>query len=83
MTTLRIGIASYDEIKARTMAIARGWHKPKRGEPKVWFTSMESFTRLLSDRRSTFGRQTIGRHASDGRRAQGLVSRRCRKRLQD
>jgi len=35
MTTLRIGIASYDETKARTMAIARGKHKPKRGEPKV------------------------------------------------
>jgi predicted transcriptional regulator len=50
MTTLKIGIAPYDEMKARTMAIARGEHKPKRGEPKVWFTSMESFARILSDR---------------------------------
>jgi predicted transcriptional regulator len=37
-------------MKARTMAIAKGEHKPKRGEPKVWFTSMESFARILSDR---------------------------------
>ena len=50
MTTLKIGIATYDEMKARTMAIAKGEHKPKRGEPKVWFTSMESFARILSDR---------------------------------
>jgi predicted transcriptional regulator len=50
MTTLKIGIATYDEMKARTMAIAKGKHKPKRGEPKVWFTSMESFARILSDR---------------------------------
>jgi predicted transcriptional regulator len=50
MTTLRIGIATYDEMKARTLAIAKGEHKPRRGEPKVWFTSMESFARILSDR---------------------------------
>jgi predicted transcriptional regulator len=50
MTTLRIGIASYDEMKARTLAIAKGKYKPKRGEPRVWFTSMESFARVLSDR---------------------------------
>ncbi len=50
MTTLKIGIATYDQMKARTMAIAKGEHKPKRGEPKVWFTSMESFARILSDR---------------------------------
>ncbi len=49
MTTLKVGIATYDQMKARTMAIAKGEHKPKRGEPKVWFTSMESFARILSD----------------------------------
>ena len=50
MTTLKVGIASYEHMKARTMAIARGEYKPKRGEPKVWFTSMGSFARVLSDR---------------------------------
>ena len=28
MKTLRIGIANYDRMKQRTMAIARGEHKP-------------------------------------------------------
>ena len=50
MTTLKAGISTYDQMKARTMAIAKGEHKPKRGEPKIWFTSMESFARVLSDR---------------------------------
>ena len=38
MKTLKIGIAGYDRMKARTMAIARGEHKPVKGEPTVWFT---------------------------------------------
>ena len=50
MKTLKVGIASYEAMKARTMAIARGERKPKRGEAKIWFTSMESFARVLSDR---------------------------------
>jgi predicted transcriptional regulator len=50
VTTLKVGIASYEEMKARSTAIARGEHKPRRGEPKVWFTSLESFARVLSAR---------------------------------
>jgi predicted transcriptional regulator len=49
MKTLRVGIATYEEMKARTLAIAQGLHKPAAGEPKVWFTSAESFARVLSD----------------------------------
>ena len=50
MKTLRVGIASYEQMKARTVAIARGDYRPAAGEPKVWFTSAESFARVLSDR---------------------------------
>jgi predicted transcriptional regulator len=48
MTTLKVGIASYEEMKARTLRIARGEHRVARGEPKIWFTSTESFAKLLS-----------------------------------
>ncbi len=48
MTTLKVGIATYEEMKARTMAIARGERRPAPGEPKVWFTSTESFAKVLS-----------------------------------
>jgi predicted transcriptional regulator len=48
MTTLRVGIANYDEMKARTMAVARGERRVAPNEPKVWFTSTESFAKVLS-----------------------------------
>jgi predicted transcriptional regulator len=50
MKTLHVGIASYDDMKARTMAIARGELKPGRNDPTVWFTSIESFAKVLSER---------------------------------
>lgn len=48
MTTLKVGIASYEELKARTMRIARGEQRASPDEPKVWFTSMESLAKVLS-----------------------------------
>lgn len=50
MTTLNIGIASYDQMKTRTLAIARGERKVGKDEPKVWFTSIESLAKILSER---------------------------------
>lgn len=47
---LRIGIASRAQMKARTLAVARGEHKPTADEPKVWFTSMESLAQVLSSK---------------------------------
>ena len=48
MTTLKVGIADYEEMKARTIRIAKGEEKPAPGDPKVWFTSTESFAKVLS-----------------------------------
>ena len=48
MSTLKVGIASYDEMKALTMAIARGERKLAPREPSVWFPSTESFAKVLS-----------------------------------
>jgi predicted transcriptional regulator len=50
MKILRIGIAPYEKMKARTMAIARGELKPGPNEPKLWFTSIDSLARVLSDK---------------------------------
>src|SRR6266567_992201 len=35
MTTLKVGIASYEEMKARTLAVARGERRTAPKEPKV------------------------------------------------
>jgi predicted transcriptional regulator len=38
------------EMRARTLAVARGKLKLGRDEPKLWFTSIESLARVLSDK---------------------------------
>ena len=48
MTTLKVGIADYEAMKNRTLAVARGERRIAPGEPKVWFTSTESFAKVLS-----------------------------------
>lgn len=48
MTTLKVGIASYEEMKSRTMALARGARRVSSDEARVWFTSTESFAKVLS-----------------------------------
>ncbi len=48
MTTLKVGVASYEDMKARTLAVARGERRVAPNEPKVWFTSTESFAKVLS-----------------------------------
>ena len=81
MKTLKIGIAGYDRMKARTMAIVRGEHKPARGEPTVWFTSIESFAKVLSQRNrellAMIGREKPGSSPSS-RNSPGGASRTCR-----
>jgi predicted transcriptional regulator len=49
MKTLRTGLADYRQMKERTLAIARGDYSPAEGEPTVWFTSIESFAKVLSE----------------------------------
>lgn len=48
MTTLRVGIVSFEEMKSRTMRIARGEQRVSPREPRVWFSSTESFAKVLS-----------------------------------
>jgi predicted transcriptional regulator len=48
MSTLKVGIASYDEMKALTLAVAQGRKKLSPQEPRVWFPSTESFAKVLS-----------------------------------
>ena len=50
MKTLKVGIATVEDMKKRTLAIARGRLKPTKDDPKVWFTSPESFAKVLSNK---------------------------------
>ena len=76
MKTLKIGIASYEDMKARTMAIARGKMKPRADEPKVWFTSTESFAKVLSNKNRALLAMIAATHPSS---LQELAARTGRK----
>ncbi len=49
MSKLKIGIMSREQFQRRTIDIAAGIIVPKRGEPKIWFSSMKSLGEVLSD----------------------------------
>lgn len=49
MKRIVIGIMPQEKIRERMLAIAKGAHKPKSGEPKIWFASMKSLAEVLSD----------------------------------
>ena len=46
---LKVGIMSREDYKRRTIALARGEYKPKKGEPKIWFESLQSMAQVLSN----------------------------------
>src|SRR5260370_33068501 len=48
MAALKVGIGRYKEMRCRTIAVARGARRIAADEPKVWFTSTESFAKVLS-----------------------------------
>jgi len=50
MKTIIIGVMPQEQIRSRTIAIAKGEYKPRPGEPRIWFTSMKSVAEVLSDK---------------------------------
>ena len=49
MSTLKIGIMPRDKFQRRLLDIAAGKIAVKRGEPKIWFSSMKSLGEVLND----------------------------------
>ncbi|CAA7627431.1 transcriptional regulator [Magnetospirillum sp. SS-4] len=46
---IKVGIATHDELRDRALQIARGERRRQPDEPKVWFTSLESMAKVLSE----------------------------------
>ena len=49
LKTIRVGIMPKEQYKQRTIEIAKGLYKPKKGEPKIWFESVKSMAQILSN----------------------------------
>lgn len=46
---IKVGIATHDELRERALQIAQGERRRQPDEPKVWFTSLESMAKILSE----------------------------------
>ncbi len=46
---VKVGIASHEELRQRAMEVARGERKRRPNEPRIWFTSLESLAKILSE----------------------------------
>lgn len=55
-TVLKVGIATVPEQRARFLAIAAGRRARGGDEPNVWFPSVASMARVLSDENMAHGR---------------------------
>jgi len=45
---LKIGIISRGNYARRTIAVAKGDYRPRKGEPKIWFETLKSMAQILS-----------------------------------
>ncbi len=62
MKTLRVGIASREGYRKRTIAIAKGEYVPSKGEPKIWFESVGTLSQVLSDQNQDLLRLILQTH---------------------
>ena len=46
---MKIGIMPKAAYRKRTIDIAKGKYKPKKGDPKIWFDSIQSMAQVLSE----------------------------------
>lgn len=49
MKVIQVGIMSRDKFQNRAIEIASGRYKPKRNEPKIWFSSIKSLCEILNE----------------------------------
>lgn len=47
--SVKVGILSLEQFKARSIAIAKGEYIPSVNEPRIWFPSIKSLASILSE----------------------------------
>src|SRR3990167_688522 len=72
---VKVGVMPLDEFKKRTIAIAKGQYKPKRGEPKIWFRSMKSLAHVLSEENQALLRLIMETHPKSIKELEGVTGR--------
>lgn len=72
---MRVGIISREEYWKRTIAIARGEYVPKRGEPKIWFESLQAMAQVLSSENRQLLRIIIDRKPKSIKELESITGR--------
>src|SRR5437879_6277871 len=61
---IKVGIANHDQLRERALQIARGERRRGPDEPRIWFTSLESLAKILSEPNRQLLRIIDERHPS-------------------
>ncbi|OGT42068.1 MAG: transcriptional regulator [Gammaproteobacteria bacterium RIFCSPHIGHO2_12_FULL_40_19] len=72
---VKVGVMPLHEFKKRTIAIAKGQYKPKKGEPKIWFRSMRSLAHVLSEENQALLRLIMETHPKSIKELEGVTGR--------
>ncbi len=73
---MKVGIISKEDYIKRTLAIAKGDYRPKRGDPKVWFESVKSMSQVLSNENQELLRVIISQKPHSITELEKITSRR-------
>ena len=74
---IKVGVASHDQLRARALQIARGERRRRPDEPKIWFNSLESLAKVLSEPNRRLLRIIDERHPSSLVELEALTGRRA------
>jgi predicted transcriptional regulator len=72
---LRVGIISRKEYWKRTIAIAKGEYVPKKGEPKIWFESLQAMAQVLSNENQQLLRTIIDQKPQSIKELESITGR--------
>ncbi len=72
---MRVGIISRKEYWKRTIAIAKGEYEPRRGEPKIWFESLQAMAQVLSSENQQLLRTIIDQRPQSIKELESITGR--------
>jgi predicted transcriptional regulator len=74
---IKVGIMPLRDFQIRTIAIAKGEYKPKKGEPKIWFNSIKSLANVLSEENQSLLNLIVDSHPQSVKELEALTGRKA------
>ena len=72
---VKVGVMPLEQFKKRTIAIAKGEYKARKGEPKIWFRSMRSLAHVLSEENQELLKLIIDRQPQSIKELESVTGR--------